>query len=66
MRMSNKGILNCSTRLPHGRIQRGDRGSKNTQIYVKILLFSLILTNYHDQNKSIYVKNQLSRIIGGT
>ena len=23
MRMSNKGILNCSTRLPHGRIQRG-------------------------------------------
>ena len=28
MRMSNKGILNCSTRLPHGRIQRGDRGSR--------------------------------------
>ena len=27
MRMSNNGILNCSTRLPHGRIQRGDRGS---------------------------------------
>ena len=23
-------------------------------------------TPYHDQNKSIYVKNQLSRIIGGT
>ena len=28
MRMSNKGILNCSTRLPHGRIRRGDRGSR--------------------------------------
>ena len=26
MRMSNKGILNCSTRLPHGRIQRGGTG----------------------------------------
>ena len=24
------------------------------------------LTNYHYQNNSIYVKNQLSRIIGGT
>ena len=27
MTISNKGILNCSTRLPHGRIQRGSRGS---------------------------------------
>ena len=35
---------------------------KNTQI----LPFSYILTSYHYQNNSVYVKNQLSRIIGGT
>ena len=40
--------------------------TKTTHIQVNILPFSLILTNYHHQNNSIYVKNQLSRIIGGT
>ena len=39
---------------------------KNTQIQVNILPFSYILTNYHYQNNSVYVKNQLSIIIGGT
>ena len=37
---------------------------KNTQIQVNNLQFSYILTNYHYNNNSIYVKNQLSRIIG--
>ena len=40
--------------------------SKNTQIQVNILPFSYILTNYHYQNNGIYIKNLVSRTIGGT
>ena len=30
MRMSNEGILNCSTRLSHGRILRGGGGGRGS------------------------------------
>ena len=40
--------------------------SKIAKFWVHILPVLQTLTNYHYQNNSIYVKNQLSRISGGT